>query len=176
MKKEELLKEILSYSKIIFFFLLFASFINSKLIANAQVPTTSMETTIMKDSRIIINRLAYKASSPSRGDIVAFQCPDEDPDAIPLLKRIVALSGETVEGIGGKVYINGTELKESYLEKFVTDDFGPYTVPEDCYFMMGDNRENSWDSRYWQNKFVSKDAIIGKAEFEYYPEIKLLSD
>lgn len=176
MKKKEILKEVFSYSKIILFSLLFAYIINNKLVANAQVPTTSMETTIMKDSRIIINRLAYISCSPSRGDIVAFQCPDEAPGSVPFLKRIIALPGETVEGSGGKIYINGKAVIETYTGNTVTDDFGPYDIPESCYFMMGDNRDNSWDSRYWKSKFVNESSIIGKAEFEYFPEFKLFDN
>jgi len=68
---------------------------------------------------------------------------------------------------------NGKEI-EDYTSNVFRDDFGPYTIPNDCYFMMGDNRSNSWDSRYWDNKYVSESEIIGKAEIEYYPEIKVL--
>lgn len=173
MKKEKILKEILSYSKVILLSLILAYFINGKLIANAQVPTSSMETTIMTDSRIIINRLAYHSALPERGDIVSFQCPDKPASSIPYLKRIIALPGETIQGISGIVYINGNALDEPYVKELFHNDFGPYTVPKNCYFMMGDNRNNSWDSRYWKNKFVDIDAIMGKATLEYYPEFKL---
>lgn len=172
MNKRKLLNEIFSYSKIILLSLILTFFINTKLIANAQVPTTSMETTIMADSRIIINRLAYISTNPKRGDIISFQCPDEAPGSIPFLKRIIALPGETIEGRNGKIYIDNLELEERYVKVSMTEDFGPYTIPDNCYFMMGDNRNNSWDSRYWNNKFVKRDTILGKAEFEYYPEIK----
>lgn len=174
MNKRKILKEVLSYSKIILFSLLITYVVNNKLIANAQVPTSSMENTIMADSRIIINRLSYISDSPKRGDIVAFQCPDEEPDSIPYLKRIIALPGETIQGTGGKVYIDEKELPEPYIIDTVTSDFGTYTVPENCYFMMGDNRTNSWDSRFWENKYVEKNDIVGKALFEYFPIIKQL--
>ncbi len=172
MNKQKILKELLSYSKTILFSMILAYFISSKLIANAQVPTGSMETTIMTDSRIIINRLAYHSALPERGDIVSFPHPD-DKDSIPLLKRIIALPGETIQGISGIVYINGNALEEPYVKELFLTDFGPYTVPQNCYFMMGDNRNNSWDSRYWKNKFVDGNTIIGKASLEYYPEFKL---
>lgn len=175
MKKDRILKEILSYSKIILFSLISAWFINNTLIANAQVPTGSMEDTIMTGSRIIINRLAYLSDTPGRGDIIAFQCPDDtNPHAIPYLKRIIALSGETIEGKDGTIYINGTALAEPYTGGRFFEDFGPFTVPEGSCFVMGDNRSNSFDSRYWKNKFVSYDAIAGKAELEYFPKLKLL--
>lgn len=175
MNGKKIWKEIVCYGKIILFSLLAAFFISRTLIANAQVPTGSMESTIMTGSRIIINRLAYLAAKPERGDIIAFQCPDEtDPKAVPYLKRIIALSGETIEGKDGKVYIDGCPLEEPYLTGQTVQDFGPYTVPGDSCFVMGDNRNNSWDSRFWVNKFVNYDVIAGRAEFEYYPEPKLL--
>lgn len=166
--------EILEYSKIMLFTMLFVYIVNDKLIANAQVPTGSMENTVMTDSRIIINRLAYLTGTPERGDIVTFQCPDEAPGSIPYLKRIIALPGETIEGRDGIVYIDGTPLDEPYIKEAIQQDFGPYTIPAGCYFMMGDNRNHSWDSRFWNNKFVEKESIIGQAVFEYYPEIKPL--
>ena len=74
------------------------------------------------------------------------------------------------------IYIDGILLEEPYVKDTFQPDFGPYTVPGNCYFMMGDNRNNSWDSRYWNSKFVEKEDIVGKAIFEYYPEIKLLDN
>lgn len=171
--KKKILREILSYSKIILFSLVISYFIKDKLIANAQVVTGSMESTLMTDSRIFINRLSYQSEAPCRGDIVAFQCPDDKPDAIPLIKRILALPYETIEGIDGIIYINGEELAEPYITEIFSQDFGPYTVPENCYFMMGDNRNNSLDSRYWENKYVPKENIIGRVVIEYYPSLQI---
>ena len=88
------------------------------------------------------------------------------------MKRILALPGETIEGEDGVIYIDGKPLEEPYIKIKFKQDFGPYKVPRNSYFMMGDNRNNSWDSRFWVNKYVEKDEIIGKAEFEYFPEIK----
>ena len=102
---------------------------------------------------------------------MSFYYPDDGETLY--LKRIIGLPGETIKGVDGKVYINGNEI-EDYTSNVFRDDFGPYTIPNDCYFMMGDNRSNSWDSRYWDNKYVSESEIIGKAEIEYYPEIKVL--
>lgn len=173
MRKKKILKEVLSYSRIILFSLICSYILTNTLIANAQVPTSSMENTIMTGSRIFINRLAYHNQMPQRGDIIAFQCPDEEPDSIPYLKRIIGLPTETVQGIDGNIYINGKLIEEPYIKEVSYDDFGPYTIPDNCYFMMGDNRNDSWDSRYWNNKFVNFDAIVGKAKIEYYPEIKI---
>lgn len=166
------LLEILDYSKIIFFALVVAMFFKNNVAAGALVPSASMEDAVMTGSRIVINRLAYITNEPQRGDIVSFYYPDDGETLY--LKRVMGLPGETIEGIGGYVYIDGVKLEKDYTSEVLYSDFGPFIVPEGCYFMMGDNRNNSWDSRYWQNKFVEKTEIIGKAEFEYYPEIKRL--
>lgn len=76
----------------------------------------------------------------------------------------------------GRVYIDGQLLDEPYLCEKPTGDFGPYEVPEDSYFMLGDNRAVSKDSRYWENTYVSEDKIIAKALFMYYPSVKWLAD
>ena len=167
-----ILLEILDYSKIIFFALVVAMFFKNNVAAGALVPSGSMEETVMTGSRIMINRLAYIAEEPQRGDIVAFYYPDDGETLY--LKRVMGLPGETIEGIDGYVYINGIKLKNDFTSECMERDFAPFEVPENCYFMLGDNRNNSWDSRYWQNSFVKKEEIIGKAAFTFYPEIKVL--
>ena len=117
-------------------------------------------------------RLYYNFKEPERGDIVIFKYPDDE--SVDYLKRIIGLPGETVEIISGKVYINGELLDEPYLSEEPTGDFGPYQVPEGSYFMMGDNRAVSKDSRYWHNTYVSKDKIIAKAFVMYWPSLKWL--
>lgn len=171
-KKKEILLEILDWSRFIFTALVLGFLISNKLIANAQVPTGSMENTIMPESRIIINRLAYINEKPERGDIISFYFPDDGKTNF--LKRVIGLPGETVLGKDGYVYIDGTILEETYLKEPMEGEFGPFTVPEDSYFVMGDNRNNSWDSRYWSDSFVEKKEIVGRAEFEYFPELKRL--
>lgn len=171
MKKEEWISEVISWVKTFVFAAAVALFVNTTLVVNAWVPTGSMENTIMTGSRVFVNRLAYRKDDPKRGDIIEFYYPDDGKSRY--LKRVIAVSGETVEGRGGSVFVDGVELEEPYIREKSYMDFGPYTVPEDSCFMMGDNRNNSWDSRYWNNKFVKKDAVIGKAVLEYYPEFKV---
>jgi signal peptidase I len=143
--------------------------------ANAIVPTGSMLNTIQEGDRIIANRLAYITNDPERYDIVIFHYPDDEEQYF--VKRIIGLPGETVEVVNGIVYVTTTDgeiiqLDDSFVTNCVpTGDFGPYEVPEDCYFMMGDNRNSSWDSRYWDNKYVQRDKILGKVKFKYYPSI-----
>ena len=90
------------------------------------------------------------------------------------MKRVIGLPGETVEIKGGEVYIDGEVLEEPYLDVETIGDFGPYEVPEESYFMMGDNRNDSQDSRYWNNTFVKRNKILGKVYFTYLPKIKWL--
>ncbi len=146
--------------------------LNKYMIANAQVPTSSMETTVMAGDRILVNRLSYLFGEPERGDIVTFIYPDDGETLY--LKRILGLPGETIEGKGGTIYIDGEPLEQDYTDEVSYDRFGPFQVPEGAYFMMGDNRNDSWDSRYWEHKFVKKEDIIGKAAVSYFPHPRFL--
>ncbi|MCR4657645.1 MAG: signal peptidase I [Lachnospiraceae bacterium] len=145
-----------------------AVILNMFLVVNAVIPSASMETTIMTGDRIFGNRLAYINSDPQRGDIVIFRFPDDEKQLF--IKRVIGLPGETLFIQDGKVYINGSEtpLDEPYVNGEPLGDYGPVTVPEGAYFMLGDNRNNSADSRYWNNPFVYRDKILGKAFFRYY--------
>ena len=167
--------EIISWIKTIAMAVVIAVLINSFVIVNATVPTGSMENTIMPGDRIIALRLTYYVSSPERGDIVVFRYPDDE--SVLYVKRVIGLPGETVEVKDGEVYINNsdTPLDDSFVKEQPVGDFGPYEVPEGCYFMMGDNRNNSQDSRYWVNKYVEKDKILGKVYFKYYKGFEFLN-
>ena len=172
MKREEIISETLSWVKTFVFAASVALFVNTTLIVNAEITSGSMENTIMTDSRVLVNRLEYRKEGPKRGDIIEFYYPDDGKTRY--VKRVIAVAGETVEGRDGSVYVDGVLLEEPYIKEKSYLDFGPYLVPEDSCFVMGDNRNNSRDSRYWNNKFVPEDAIIGKAVLEYFPELKPL--
>ncbi|MEY8391459.1 signal peptidase I [Lachnospiraceae bacterium 45-W7] len=171
-KRRKILKEVFNNAVMIFIALGVGFFLNKYVVANAQVPTGSMETTVMAGDRILVNRLSYVFGEPQRGDIVTFIYPDDGETLY--LKRIMGLPGETIAGINGVIYINDQPLKEDFTQEVSYEDFGPYTVPEGTYFMMGDNRNNSWDSRYWEHKFVKIEDIVGKAEISYFPHPRLL--
>lgn len=176
-KKNKFTTELISWLKAILFALVLSFLITKFIIVNAQVPTPSMVNTINVNDRFIANRLSYLFNAPERYDIVVFKYPDDESKLY--VKRIIGLPGETVEIIDGKVYIDGSlePLRDDFLpEPMNKEDFGPYKVPEESYFMLGDNRNYSEDSRYWENKFVSKDKILGKAIFKYFPKIELLTD
>ena len=152
---------------------LVALFINNFIIVNATVPTSSMEKTIMTNDRVIGFRLSYKSSDPERGDIIIFKNPDNED--ILYIKRIIGMPGEKVEVHDGGVYVNGDLLDEPYLDVVTEGEFGPYEVPEGHYFMMGDNRNNSADSRYWKNTYLPREKIVGKAVLRYWPSVKKLN-
>ncbi|MBP3701020.1 MAG: signal peptidase I [Lachnospiraceae bacterium] len=147
---------------------------NSFLLMNTEVPTGSMADTIPKPSRIISSRIHYWFDDPERGDVVLFDPPFEEE--YYYVKRIIGLPGETVTIRNGLVYIgDATEpLDEPYLAEVPRGNFGPYQVPEDCYFMLGDNRNHSNDSRYWNEKYVPRENIYAKALFVYWPRISLI--
>ena len=165
MAKNKALKEVLDWVIVIVIAIALALIINKLVIYKVSPPTASMENTIMVDDKVITYRLAYLFSNPDRGDIVVFQAPDTPEE--DYIKRVIGLPGETVEVKDGVVYIDGEPLDEDYLKEPMEGSFGPYEVPEGCYFMMGDNRNISWDARYWTNKFVEKDKIRGKAILKY---------
>lgn len=165
------LREMGSWGVIIVGALLVALLLNSFIIVNAEVTSGSMEGTIMTGDRVIGMRVDYWFGSPQRGDIVFFKNPDNEKEIY--VKRVIGLPGETVEIISGVTYINGEALEEKYLAEAPRElYFGPYRVPEGCYFMMGDNRNNSLDSRYWNHTYVEEGKILGKAYWIYYPRFE----
>ncbi len=153
-----------------------AVLINRFVLINARVPSASMENNIMTGDRLFGYRLAYVNEEVERGDIVIFKFPDDESQLF--IKRVIGLPNETVTIIDGKVYIddNKEPLYEPYLAQEMVGTFGPYEVPENCYFMLGDNRNYSRDSRFWENTYVSKDKILGKALFRYFPKISTIEN
>ena len=169
-------KEILSWIQILAAAAVIAYVLTTYIIANSTVPTGSMQNTIMAHSRVLGSRLTYKFSEPERGDIAIFLYPDDKEKGITTyyVKRIIGLPGETVDIVDGKIYINGsdTPLDEPYLHEEM-DMYGKdhlhYNVPEGHYFMLGDNRNNSNDARFWKNKYVPEEDLIAKVYLEYFP-------
>lgn len=166
------IKEIIEWVKIIISAAILAFFLNKCVIANSRVPTGSMETTIMAKDRVIGFRLSYLFQEPERGDVVIFHYPDDEKTYY--VKRIIGLPGDTIDIRHGHVYLNNsdTPLEEDYIrEPMVDEPDMHFEVPEDSYFMMGDNRNQSSDARYWKNHYVAKNKIIAKVLFRYYPNI-----
>lgn len=153
------------------------------LVAQAtQVPTESMKPTILVGDHFFLDKLAFPGNFPEplrallphrsiqRGDIIAFKPPTGDK--IPYVKRVIAIGGDTIEMRSRNVIVNGRKLDESYkiYSEYAADasrdNFEPQVVPPDSFFVMGDNRDNSNDSRYWG--FVDRNSIIGKPLFVYW--------
>ena len=147
---------------------------NSFLLINTEVPTGSMMDTIPKPSRVISSRIHYWFADPERGDVILFDPPFEEE--YYYVKRVIGLPGDTILIQNGSVYINGSEtaLDEPYLREIPRGSYGPYVVPDDCYFVMGDNRNNSSDSRHWVTPFVPRENVYAKAIFVYWPHFSLI--
>lgn len=173
-EKFDLKAEIISWIQILVIASLIAFVLNRFIIANSRVPSASMENTIMTHDRVIGSRLSYYFTDPERGDVIIFYFPDDITEKTYYVKRIIGMPGETVDIRDGHVYINGsdTPLDEPYIrEEMETPVELHYEVPEGCYFMMGDNRNYSADSRFWHNTYVKREKIVAKVLFRYFPSI-----
>jgi signal peptidase I len=137
-----------------------------------QVEQYSMEPTLLPHDRVLVNKLLYRFRAPERGDIVVLRYP-RDPGR-NYIKRIVALPGDLVQIQGGHLTINGIPIDELYLNGAPTGDYGPEKVPADSFFVLGDNRNNSEDSRAFG--FLKRDMVVGQAILIYWPpdRIRLL--
>lgn len=127
------------------------------------VPSESMQPTLNVADVVIANGLAYVDSDPQRGDIVIFKGKEGDMAGDILIKRVIGLPGDSLMFVDGYIYINGQLCYEEYLDADVeTNSFKDYEVPEGCYLVLGDNRVNSYDSRYWNDPYITKADIKGK--------------
>ncbi len=171
-KAKDSLKEALSWLATLVVVVIVSYLITNYVILKAEVPTGSMKNTINENDKVLGWMLFSKIE---RGDIVIFPALEYvgDNDDSLYVKRVIGLPGEKVEIHDGKVFINGEALKEDYLPETMNGDYGPYEVPEDCYFLLGDNRNWSRDARFWTlNKYVSKKDIKAKVVLKYRPEFK----
>ena len=173
-EKFNLKEEIINWIQILVTAALIAFVLNRFIIANSRVPSASMENTIMTHDRVIGSRLHYYFEDPERGDVVIFYFHDDVTEKTYYVKRIIGMPGDVVDIRDGHVYLNGsdTPLDEPYIrEPMETPVELHYEVPEGCYFMMGDNRNYSADSRFWHNTYVRKEKIVAKVLFRYFPSI-----
>jgi len=134
------------------------------------IPSGSMEPTLKVGDRVLVNKLSYDLHSIHRGDVVVFTRPPKDysPGIKDLIKRVIGLPGESISGKDGAVYINGHRLKEPWLPKGVTTaPFPAVMVPHGDYFVMGDNRGDSADSRVIGP--ISGKLIVGRAFIKVWP-------
>ncbi|MDD2582885.1 MAG: signal peptidase I [Desulfuromonadaceae bacterium] len=182
-KKKGLIRE---YAESIAIAILLALVIRTYLVQAFKIPSGSMEDTLAIGDHLLVNKFIYGTKipfvdkriltlrDPRRGDVVVFEYP-EDPSK-DFIKRVIGVPGDVVEGKDKKVYVNGklyVNPHEVHKEKDIIpkemnprDTFGPVTVPANSYFMMGDNRDRSYDSRFWN--FVRRDQIKGLAFIKYW--------
>lgn len=134
------------------------------------IPSGSMLPTLQVNDRLIVDKLGYHFKSPQRGDIVVFsptQKLEEQKFHDAFIKRVIGLPGEKVEVKNSRVYINDRPIKENYIAEAPQYNYPPQVVPEGQYLVLGDNRNNSYDSHYWG--FVPRDKIIGRAVVRFWP-------
>jgi len=141
--------------------------IRNYLIDTRIVPSGSMLPTIQLQDRLIVDRAFYKYDTIERGDIIVFKAPEAADEDLDLVKRAIGLPGEKLEVKQGIVYINDKMLNEPYVVEPADYDYGPVEIPEDSYFMLGDNRRYSKDSHVWG--FVPSDNILGRVLIRYWP-------
>lgn len=138
------------------------------IIMTSLVPSESMVPTFLVKDRLFVNKFIYRFHEPERGDIVVFKSPNGDGK--DYVKRLVGLPNDVLEVKKGDIYINGVPVIFSGVTVlFDYDYYGPVIVPEGHYFMMGDNRANSLDSRRWTDPFVPRKDLKGKAWFTFWP-------
>jgi signal peptidase I len=150
--------------------LLVAFLIKTFLFQAFYIPSESMEPTLVDRDRVIVNKLSYRLHDVNRGDLVVFDRPPSEPptEVDELIKRVIALPGETIEARDGEIYIDGRLLSEPYLRTPASSgNFGPVTVPDGHVFVMGDNRMNSRDSRVFGP--IDQDLIVGRAFVRVWP-------
>jgi signal peptidase I len=142
-----------------------AVLINLFLAQATRVYGSSMEPNLHTDQRLVVEKVSYRLHAPRRGDVVVIRMPEHGPEL--LIKRVIALAGETIEVREGVVYIDGQPLDEPYLVRTSPGSFNATTVPAGDVFVMGDNRGASNDSRVFGP--VSLDRVVGRAWISYWP-------
>ncbi len=185
MDKNRIKKEFKEWIEALLIALVLAVFVRTFFIEAFKIPTGSMRPTLIEGDHIIVNKFVYGAkipftknaripgfAKPKRGDVIVFLYPEDTKKNF--IKRLVAFPGETVQILGGKIFIDGKELSSGkFMNKyyynrgvFENEDF-VLTVPENSYFVLGDNSGSSKDSRYWG--FVSEGYLVGQANIIYWP-------
>ena len=175
MNEKKLVKALLSWVKTLMLAVLVGVIVNTTLLASAHVVSGSMENTIMTDSRVMGLRVAYLFNEPGRFDVILFNSPNND-SPVPYVKRIIGIPSEKVEIINGKIFIDDSNipLDDYFIKEVAQGNAGPFFVPEGCYFVLGDNRDGSSDSRHWENRYVPREYIIGRLYLIYFPSPQML--
>lgn len=145
-----------------------AMILRTFVIEGRYIPSGSMLPTIQLQDRVMVNKFIYMFKEPAHGDIVVFEPPAIIGQKDDYIKRIIGLPGDTIEVREGKVWVNGQALEEPYIAEAPNYEYGPVKVPEHALFVMGDNRNMSYDSHLW-NGWLTEDHLKGKAFLIYWP-------
>lgn len=135
------------------------------------VDGSSMVPTLQNRERLLVEKVTYRFKAPQRGDIIVLRPPFRTP--APFIKRVIGIPGDNVYIHDGQVFLNGEALREDYLGERIQGEFGPYVVPPGSYFVLGDNRNHSEDSRFLEVGYVPKSRIVGRAVFRTWPLTEL---
>ena len=147
-----------------------ALLIRTFAIQTFKIPSESMQSTLLVKDRVLVNKLSYRVHDIHRGDVIVFTRPPKETntDIKDLIKRVVGLPGESVEGRDGHILIDGRTLTEPYLDPGkATTDFAPVTIPAGSLFVMGDNRDHSQDSRFFGP--IEQRTVVGRAFLRIWP-------
>jgi signal peptidase I len=168
-KKSSAQRTVIEWALVIGGALAIALFLHAFVVQTFYIPSPSMTPTLQVNDRVIVDKVSYRFHNPHRKDIVVFTTPPTVPKEFKdLVKRVIGLPGDRVEARNGHVFVNRQELNEPYLAQGTdTKDFGPVTVPAGEYWVMGDNRENSQDSRVFGP--IPKSTIVGRAFLRIWP-------
>jgi signal peptidase I len=167
-RRDNTLRWILEVVAIVAAAFLLALLIQQFVLKPYVIPSPSMERTLVHGDRVLVNRLAYRFRDPKSGDVIVFHPPGADPDSEPFIKRVVAVGGDTVSVHNGVLWVNGVAQDEPYVKEYpILDDYPEITIAPGYIWAMGDNRNNSGDSRVFGP--VSEDSIVGEAFCIYWP-------
>lgn len=167
MSHESAIREFLSWALAFMVAITVGVFVHVFVMEPFEVDGSSMEPSFFSGDRVLLSKISYHLSSPRRGDVVVFHYP-ADPTR-DFIKRVIGLPGDTVQVHNGYVYVNGRTIQEDYLRSFPLEEFPSARVPTDSYFVLGDNRNNSMDSRDSHVGFVQSKYLVGKVEMVYWP-------
>ncbi len=165
---EQVQKSVLrEYVEAIVIAIVLALFIMAFVARSFSVEGSSMVPTLHNGERLLVDEISYRFIQPSRGEIIVFRYP-ANPSA-RFIKRVIGLPKDTVVVREGKVFLNGEPLEEDYLGEPIYGEFGPYVVPPGTVFVLGDNRNNSEDSRFPLVGYVPRSYVVGRAIFRFWP-------
>lgn len=163
--------EILEYLQAFAIAVVLAAFIITFVAQSFVVEGSSMEPSLHNRERLLVNKVVFRFREPGRGDVVVFRYPANPKRKF--IKRVIGLPGDVVEVTDGHIVLNGVAYQEDYTMDLTFGSFGPKVVPEGHYFVLGDNRNNSDDSRYPDVGFVPRANIVGKAFVTWWPPGKI---